>query len=105
MDEKAVYYIGAYDIVDPESFKQYPPRVAALLPKYGGRVLASDTSAHVLEGELLEGEPRRMNAIIRFPSKEAALGMYTDPDYQEAKRIRQASTRNATLILAQEFSR
>ena len=99
-DEKPVYYIGAYDIVDPGSFKDYPPRVAALLPKYGGRVLASDTSAYVLEGE-----PRRMNAIIRFPSKEAAVGMYTDPDYQEAKRIRQASTRNATLMLVQEFSR
>lgn len=100
MEEKAVYYIGAYDIVDPESFKEYPPRVVALLPKYGGRVLASDTSAHVLEGE-----PQRMNAIIRFPSKEAALGMYNDPDYQEAKRIRQASTRNATLILVEEYFR
>ena len=98
--ERAVYYMGSYDIVDPEVFQQYPARVMALLPKYGGQVLASDTSAHGLEGE-----PRRMNAIIRFPSKAAALGMYTDPDYQEAKRIRQASTRNATLLLVQEYSR
>jgi uncharacterized protein (DUF1330 family) len=98
--EKAIYYMGTYDIVDPELFKQYPVRVSALLPKYGGQVLASDTSAYVLEGEA-----RTMNAIIRFPSKEAALGLYTDPDYQEAKRIRQASTRNATLLLVQEFSR
>jgi uncharacterized protein (DUF1330 family) len=98
-DEKPVYYIGSYDIVDPEAFKAYPARVIALLPKYGGQVLASDTSAYVLEGE-----PRRMNAIIRFPSKAAALGMYTDADYQEAKRIRQASTRNATLILVQEYA-
>ena len=97
--EKAVYYMGTYDIVDPELFKQYPVRVSALLPKYGGQVLASDTSPHVLEGE-----PRTMNAIIRFPSKEAAIGLYTDPDYQEAKRIRQASTRNATLLLARELS-
>jgi hypothetical protein len=28
----AVYYIGTYDIVDPEQFKKYPPLVMALLP-------------------------------------------------------------------------
>jgi hypothetical protein len=41
----AVFYIGTYDIVDPEEFKKYPPLVMALLPKYGGVVLASDTGA------------------------------------------------------------
>ena len=44
-----------------------------------------------------------MNAIIRFPTKEAALALYNDPDYQEAKRIRQASTRNVTMVLVEEF--
>lgn len=44
-----------------------------------------------------------MNAIIRFPSKAAALGLYNDPDYQEAKRIRQASTTNVSMVLAQEI--
>lgn len=44
-----------------------------------------------------------MNAIIRFPSKEAGLGLYNDPDYQEVKRIRQASTRNISMVLAQEI--
>jgi uncharacterized protein (DUF1330 family) len=97
---KAVYYIGTYDIDDPELFKQYPVLVRALLPKYSGEVLASDTSAYPIEGQ-----PRRMNAIIRFPSKEAALGLYNDADYQEAKRIRQASTSNCTMVLVQELPR
>src|SRR5688500_12800827 len=94
----AVYYIGKYDIVDPEQLKKYPPLVMALLPKYGGEILASDTEAVVVEGS-----GRTMNAIIRFPSKEAALGLYNDPDYQEAKRIRQASTKNISMVLAQEM--
>jgi uncharacterized protein (DUF1330 family) len=94
----AVYYIGIYDITDPEKFKQYPPVVIALLPKYGGQLLASDTSAYVVEGT-----GRTMNAVIRFPSKEAALGLYNDPAYQEAKKIRQESTANASLVLAAEF--
>jgi uncharacterized protein (DUF1330 family) len=94
----AVFYIGTYDIVDPDEFKKYPPLVMALLPKYGGVVLASDTA-----GFLVEGTARTMNAIIRFPSKEAALGLYNDPAYQEAKRIRQASTRNVSMVLVAEF--
>ena len=70
----AVFYIGSYDIVDPDEFQKYPPLVMALLPKYGGEVLASDTA-----GFLVEGTARTMNAIIRFPSREAALGLYNDP--------------------------
>ena len=94
----AVYYIGCYDITDPVAFQKYPPLVMALLPRYGGEVLASDTSAY-----LVEGTKRTMSAIIRFPSKEAALGLYNDPDYQEAKKIRQSSTSNAVMVLADEF--
>jgi uncharacterized protein (DUF1330 family) len=94
----SVYYIGSYDIVDPDQFQKYPPVVLSLLPKYGGVVLASDTSAF-----LVEGSARTMNAIIQFPSREAALGLYNDPAYQEAKRIRQASTRNTSMVLVDEY--
>ncbi|HVQ42706.1 MAG TPA: DUF1330 domain-containing protein [Vicinamibacterales bacterium] len=94
----AVFYVGSYDIIDPDEFKKYPPAVMALLPKYGGVVLASDTAA-----SLVEGTARSMNAIIRFPSKEAALGLYNDPAYQEAKRVRQASTKNISMVLVEEF--
>jgi uncharacterized protein (DUF1330 family) len=94
----AVFYIGSYDVTDPNEFQKYPPLVMALLPKYGGEVLASDLSA-----VLVEGTARTMNAIIKFPSKEAALGLYNDPDYQEAKRIRQASTRSVSMVLVDEF--
>jgi len=93
----AAFYIGSYDIVDPDEFRKYPPIVLGLLPRYGGEVLASDTS-----GVLVEGAIRTMNAIIRFPTKDA-LALYNDPDYQEAKRIRQASTRNVSMVLVDEF--
>jgi uncharacterized protein (DUF1330 family) len=98
--EKPVYYIGTYDVVDPARFKEYPPVVLSLLPKYGGEVLASDTEAYVVEGRA-----RTMNAIIRFPSREAALGLYNDPAYQEAKSVRQGSTDNITMVLAAAFRR
>ena len=94
----AVFYVGSYDIVDMNAFQMYPPVVLRLLPKYGGEVLASDTAATVVEGTR-----RTMNAIIRFPSKEAALGLYNDPAYQEAKRVRQSSTKNVSMVLVEEF--
>ena len=94
----SIFYIGSYDVIDPNEFQKYPPLVMALLPKYGGEVLASDLAATPVEGTA-----RTMNAIIKFPSKEAALGLYNDPDYQEAKRIRQASTRNVSMVLVDEF--
>ena len=93
----AAYYIGMYDIIDPE-FQKYPPVVLSLLPKYGGEVLASDVNAF-----LLEGTQRRMNAIIRFPSREHALGLYNDPDYQEAKALRQRTTANASMVIVEGF--
>ena len=94
----ATLYLGSYDIVDAGEFQKYPPLVLALLPRYAGEVLASDTA-----GVLVEGTLRTMNAVIRFPSKDAALALYNDPDYQEAKRIRQASTTNTSMVLIEEF--
>lgn len=91
----AIYYIGSYDIEDMELFQQYPPKVAALLPKYGGEVLATD-----LQTICLEGQAKTLNAIIRFPSEEAALGLYNDPEYQAGIRdIRLRSTKNTTMVL------
>lgn len=95
----SVYYIGTYDIIDPAEFRKYPPLLAPLLAKYGGEVLASDTNAF-----LVEGTARKMNAIIRFPSREAALGLYHDPDYQDAKRLRQRTTANVSMVLVEQFA-
>ncbi|HEV8284984.1 MAG TPA: DUF1330 domain-containing protein [Chitinophagaceae bacterium] len=95
----AVYYIGSYDIDDMDEFKKYPPLVIHLLPKYGGEVLASDIKAVALEGKA-----KTMNAIIKFPSMEAALNCYNDPEYQEKiKKIRINSTKNCTMVLVKEY--
>lgn len=90
----AVYYINSYDIVDMETYQNYGPPVMVLMKKYGGEVLVAD-----LEGIAIEGAPRQMNAVIRFPSEEAALKCYNDPDYQPLKAIRLKSTAHCTITL------
>lgn len=90
----AVYYINSYDITDMATFAGYSPPVMVLLQKYGAEVLAAD-----LQGIAIEGTPRQMNAIIKFPSEEAALSCYNDPEYQPLKAIRQGSVSNCTMVL------
>jgi uncharacterized protein (DUF1330 family) len=94
----AVYFMNSYDIIDEQEFSKYGPQVIPLLNKYGAEVLASD-----VEGMAIEGKPRKMNAIIRFPSAEEALKCYRDPEYQPIKAIRHRSTANGTMVLVKEF--
>jgi len=93
-----VYLINSYDIHDFENFKNYPPKVGPLLAKYGARVLSSDVN-----GIAFEGKTKTMNAIIEFPSEEAARNCYNDPDYQEVKKIRINTTSDCSMILVKEF--
>jgi len=95
-----VYYINSYDIIDWEEFQKYPPKVRPILMKYGAEVIASDTQAICLEGVA-----RKMNAIIKFPSEEAALNCYNDPEYQPVKQIRINSTKNCTMVLVKKFTK
>jgi uncharacterized protein (DUF1330 family) len=99
-DDAAVYFMISYDIVDIEKYSEYGPKVSPLLKSYGAEVLASDTA-----GMAIEGSARRMNAIIKFPSKEAALKCYNDPLYEPIKQIRINSTKNCTMVLVKQFKR
>jgi uncharacterized protein (DUF1330 family) len=94
----AVYLINSYNIRDMEDFKAYPPKVFPLLMKYGAEVLSSD-----IEAISLEGKAKTMNAIIKFPSKEAVFNCYNDPEYQEIKKIRHRSTDNCSMVIVKEY--
>ena len=95
-----VYYINSYDITDMALFSQYPVGIGPLLRKYGAEVLASDTA-----GIAVEGQGCMMNAIIQFPSEEAAMACYQDPAYQPLKAIRQQSTTRCTMVLVKAYVR
>ena len=90
------YYIISYDIEDMKTFQQYPPQAVPLINEFGGEVLVSDT-----EASAVEGKAKQMNAIVMFPSKEAALACYHDPRYREVMKLRIKSTTNRCLVLAE----
>lgn len=77
------YWIARMDVKDPERYKDYIATAKPAFEKYGANFLARGGACHVLEGQA-----RRRNVVIEFPSLQAALDCYNSPEYQAAKAIR-----------------
>jgi uncharacterized protein (DUF1330 family) len=94
----AVYVIVGYDITDPKGYEGYVPGVVPLLQKHGAEILAAD-----YESKPLEGEPRKVNVVLKFHSEEAARNWYNDPAYGPVRQIRLDSTQGGYIVMAKEF--
>ena len=91
------YWIVRVDITDPERYKEYIAANAAPLRKFGGRFLVRAGRV-----ENVEGGMRARNAIIEFPSYEAALACWRSPEYQEAIKLR-TPVSTADLVIAEGY--
>lgn len=94
----SAYVIVSYDIVDPAGFESYVPGVLPLLEKHGGEVVVAD-----FEAQALEGPARSVEVVIRFPSEDAAMAWYEDPEYAPLKRLRFDTCAENRLVVAREF--
>ncbi|MGZ5035826.1 MAG: DUF1330 domain-containing protein [Usitatibacter sp.] len=77
------YWIVRVDIRDPEKYKEYIAANAEPFKKYGARFLVRAGRM-----ETVEGTSRGRNAVIEFPSYQAALDCWKSPGYQKAMNIR-----------------
>jgi uncharacterized protein (DUF1330 family) len=77
------YWIVRVDIADPERYKTYIAANAKPFAKYGARFLV-----RAGKFECVEGSARSRNAVIEFPSYQAALDCWHSPEYQEAMKLR-----------------
>ena len=77
------YWIVRVDIADPEQYKKYIAANAAPLRKHGARFLVRAGTY-----EAVEGTSRARNAVIEFPTYQAALDCWRSPEYQEAIKLR-----------------
>jgi uncharacterized protein (DUF1330 family) len=78
------YWIVRVDVADQEKYKAYVAANAAPLKKHGGRFLV-----RAGRFETVEGASRGRNAVVEFPTYEAALACWKSPEYQEALKLRQ----------------
>ena len=77
------YIIGHITVTDPEAYPEYVRRDTPILNDLGGQFIVRGGQSEVPEGETFE-----RHVVIEFPSYEAALKAYHDPEYQEVAEIR-----------------
>ncbi|HEY7457158.1 MAG TPA: DUF1330 domain-containing protein [Xanthobacteraceae bacterium] len=77
------YWIVRVDVVNQEKYKAYIAANAAPLRKFGARFLVRGGKY-----ETVEGGSRTRNAVIEFPSYQAALDCWKSPEYQAAIKLR-----------------
>ena len=89
------YIIGHITVRDPEGYKEYVVRDTPILQGLGGRFIVRGGQSTVPEGTTND-----RHVVIEFPSYQAAVDAYNDPDYQEVMKIRQA-TADSVMILVE----
>ena len=77
------YWIVRVDIADQEKYKAYIAANAAPLKQYGARFQVRGGKY-----ETVEGGSRTRNAVIEFPSYQAAIDCWKSPGYQAAIKLR-----------------
>ncbi len=77
------YWIVRVDIADQEKYKAYIAANAAPLKQYGARFLVRGGRF-----ENPEGASRTRNAVIEFPSYQAAVDCWKSASYQAAIKLR-----------------
>jgi uncharacterized protein (DUF1330 family) len=91
------YWIVRVDIADAEKYKAYIAANAEPLKKYGARFLV-----RAGRFENPEGGSRARNAVIEFPTYQAAVECWHSPGYQDALKLRQAVS-TADLIIIEGY--
>ena len=91
------YWIVRVDITDIEKYKAYIAANAKPLAEYGARFLVRGAPF-----ENVEGTSRSRNAVIEFPTYEAALDCYRSPEYQAAIELREPVS-TADLIIIEGY--
>ena len=91
------YWIVRVDISDEQKYKAYIAANAEPLKKYGARFLV-----RAGRYENPEGASRSRNAVIEFPTYQAALDCWKSPEYQEAIKLRQPVS-TADLIIIEVY--
>jgi uncharacterized protein (DUF1330 family) len=91
------YWIVRVDITDIEQYKAYIAANAEPFARHGARFLVRGGAF-----ENPEGTSRARNAVIEFPSYQAAVDCWHSPEYQAAIRLR-APVSTADLVIVEGY--
>ena len=83
----AHYLIANYRVTNPEGYQRYLELVGATTAAHGAEMLVAD-----FESQVAEGGAHPVSIVVRFASREAALGWYHSAEYQAVVQHRQNNT-------------
>ncbi len=93
------YAVVEVAITDDSWVADYLPNVTSLVHKHGGKYLARTMTMEKVEGSR---ELPTVFIVIEWPSKEAALAFYEDPEYQPYLQARLAGSQSEFSLIAGE---
>ena len=88
------YIIGHITVTNPEAYKEYIERDTPILKNLGGAFVIRGGQSQVMEGTAHE-----RHVVIEFPSYQAALAAYNDPEYQEVAEIRRRNAESTIIVV------
>ncbi|MGQ9367088.1 DUF1330 domain-containing protein [Azospirillum sp. ST 5-10] len=80
------YWVAQVTVHDPERYALYAKGAGEAFARHGGIPLARGGAMH-----WLEGSERPRGVIIEFASVDDATACYRSPEYQAARRHREAA--------------
>ncbi|MEO0693613.1 MAG: DUF1330 domain-containing protein [Pseudomonadota bacterium] len=89
------YIIGHITVHDPEGYKEYIDKDTPILLGLGAVPIVRGGQATVMEGT-----PQNRHVVFEFPTYQAALDAYNNPEYQEVMKIRHR-TADSTIIVVE----
>ena len=88
------YIIGHITVTNPEAYKEYVAKDTPVLKRLGAKFLVRGGKA-----EVMEGEAHQRHIVFEFPSFDAAMAAYKDPEYSEISLIRKANAESTIIIV------
>ncbi|WP_299592172.1 DUF1330 domain-containing protein [uncultured Tateyamaria sp.] len=88
------YIIGHITVNDPEAYKEYIKKDTPILLRLGAVPIVRGGQATVMEGDT-----QNRHVVFEFPSYQAALDAYNDPEYQDVAKIRHRSATSTILVV------
>ena len=89
------YIVAHITVRDPDAYREYVERDTPILQGLGGSFVVRGGQSKVMEGSAHD-----RHVVIEFPSYQAALDAYNDPEYQEVAEIRRR-TADSTIIVVE----
>jgi uncharacterized protein (DUF1330 family) len=80
------YWVGRFDVTEPEGYKAYMAANAEPFRKYGAKFLVRGGTF-----EAVEGKPRSRNVVLEFKDYATALACYCSPEYAKAMALREGA--------------